>query len=82
MRRFFETESVSDSTRPIAVRVERYKSIYADLGRLELVSVDSAAPASLTITVSSEQGHSMSMTFEVERTGANRLTSLRLNLSR
>jgi D-alanyl-D-alanine carboxypeptidase len=82
VRRFFETEAVSDSTRPTAVRVERYKSIYADIGRLELVSVDSAAPASLTITVSSERRHSMSMTFEVERTGANRLTSLRLNLSR
>jgi hypothetical protein len=82
VRRFFETEAVSDSTRPTGVRVERYKSIYADIGRLELVSVDSAAPASITITVSSERGHSMAMTFEVERTGANRLTSLRLELSR
>jgi CubicO group peptidase (beta-lactamase class C family) len=82
VRRFFDTEAVSDSTRPTALRVERYKAIYADNGKLELATVDEATPTSLTVTVNGAQGHSMSMTFTVEPAEPHRLASLQLNISR
>jgi D-alanyl-D-alanine carboxypeptidase len=82
VRRFFDTEAVSDSTRPTALRVERYKTIFADNGRLELAEVDEATPTSLTVTVNGAQGHSMSMTFTIEPAEPHRLASLQLNISR
>jgi CubicO group peptidase (beta-lactamase class C family) len=82
VRAFFDTEVTADSTRPTAVRVERYKSIFADNGRLELVSVDDETPISLTITVNTARNQPMSMTFGVEPGGGHRLTSLQLNISR
>jgi CubicO group peptidase (beta-lactamase class C family) len=82
VRRFFEAEAVSDSARPTAARVERYKTFFADNGRLDLVSVDAATPTSLSVSVNAARGGSISMTFEVEATGSNRLTSLQLSVSR
>lgn len=82
VRRFFEAEAVSDSTRPTAARVERYKTFFADNGRLELVSIDAATTTSISVSVNAARGGSISMTFEVEATGPNRLTSLQLRVSR
>jgi|GEM_PF-3386821 len=82
VRRFLETEAVSDSTRPTATRVERYKSFFVANGRLVPVSVDAATTTSLRISVNAARGGSISMTFEVEATGSNRLTSLQLEVSR
>lgn len=82
VRRFFDAEAVSDSTRPTALRVERYKSIYADNGRLDLATVDEATPTSLTITVNAARGNTLSMLFTVEPAEPHRLASLQLNLSR
>ncbi len=82
VRRFYDAEAVSDSTRPTSLRVERYKTIYAENGRLELATVDEATPTSLTVTVNASRGGTMSMTFTVERAEPYRLASLQLNISR
>lgn len=81
MRRFFENEAVNDPTRPTAARVDTYSKIYGDNGHLELASVDTATPSSLTITVRSAKGQAMSMSFSIEA-GSNRLQSLSVNISR
>lgn len=82
MKRFLESEAVSDSTRSVAARVDRYRSIYADNGKLTLTSVDDATPTSITITMSTSHEESLSMTFDVESGAPNRLTSLQLTISR
>jgi hypothetical protein len=82
VRPFFDTEATSDPARTTAVRIERYKSIFADTGRLELVSVDDQTPTSLTLSVHAAHGQTISMTFTLEPGGAHRLTSLQLDQSR
>lgn len=75
-------EAVSDSTRPVAARVDTYRKIYDDNGPLEITSVDNATPTSLTITVNSAKGQTMSMSFEIEDGASGKLRRLAVNLSR
>ena len=82
VRVFFETEAVSDPARPTAARVARYKSLFADLGRIELASVDKVVPNAVTIGVSSTRGQPLTLTFEVEANRAHRLTSITAEISR
>jgi D-alanyl-D-alanine carboxypeptidase len=81
MRRFFESEAVTDPARPIAARIDTYTKIYGDNGALELVSVDEASPSSLRITVRSAKAQPMTMSFDAEP-GSNRLKSLAIEISR
>ncbi|HMI57069.1 MAG TPA: serine hydrolase domain-containing protein [Gemmatimonadaceae bacterium] len=82
MKHFFDTEAVSDSTRPTAARVDTYRRIYDDNGALEVASVDNATATSLTITVNSVKGQTLSMSFEVEDGAAGKLKRLAVNMSR
>ncbi|MEP7067155.1 MAG: serine hydrolase domain-containing protein [Gemmatimonadota bacterium] len=78
MGRFFESEAVSNPARPTSARVETYKSIFADNGKLEVTSVDEATPKSVRITARDAQGGLLSMTFTVDSVAPNRLESLRV----
>jgi Beta-lactamase class C and other penicillin binding proteins len=81
MGRFFETEAVSDPERPTSARVETYKSIFADNGRLDVMSVEDESPTSLHITARGARGGELSMIFTVENATPPRLASLRVERS-
>jgi D-alanyl-D-alanine carboxypeptidase len=82
MTEFFDTEAVSDSTRPTAARVDTYRRIYEDNGTLEIASVDGATPTSLTITVNAAKGQTLSMSFEMEGGVSGKLKHLAVNMTR
>jgi CubicO group peptidase (beta-lactamase class C family) len=82
MKHFFDTEAVSDSTRPTAARVETYRKIYDDNGALEVASVDNATATSLAITAKSAKGQTLSLSFEIEEGASGKLKRLAVNMTR
>jgi hypothetical protein len=82
MAHFFDIEAVPDASRPTSARVETYKQVFRDNGRLEVRSVSDETPISLRVTASSAQGSTLILTFTVESAAPGRLRSLQVNLER
>jgi len=82
MARFFESEAVADPVRPTSTRVEMYKNIFGDNGRLDVISVADASPTSLRVVARGAQGSTVLLTFTVESAAPGRLESLRFDLER
>jgi CubicO group peptidase (beta-lactamase class C family) len=82
MAHFFDSEAVPDAGRPTSKRVDTYKKIFGDNGRLDVVSASDATPTSLRVTTRGTQGSTLVLTFTVESAAPSRLQSLQVDLER
>jgi phosphohistidine phosphatase SixA len=77
MRNFFEKRAVADSTRPIDVRLESYRQLYARLGALTLDGAELRGEEFVLQTKrAANKDEVVQLTFKFEKAEPYRLTSL------
>ena len=81
MAQFFETRAVSNPARPTAARLEAYRTIFADNGRLTVLSVNDESATSLELSARGEHGATISLVFTVDQAAPHKLTSLQVEMS-
>jgi CubicO group peptidase (beta-lactamase class C family) len=76
VRQLLTTAVVPNPTRSMSDRIAGYENLHADLGALTLANIDAASDTSLSATFRAEKGGTVAIQFQIEPSGAQRLTSI------
>ncbi|MDQ6830158.1 MAG: beta-lactamase family protein [Gemmatimonadota bacterium] len=78
MRAFFEGWVVPSKDRTIEQRLERYRDMRGDLGRMTPASLTSASDKSITLVLHAEKGGDVTLTITVEEAPPHRIVSIQI----